>query len=231
MGREETPKAHRRGAPALARLAATASVRPARKEKGTTMSRSTTPNSTKAKTLASLKALVSGLQQQFPSGSFTLESTAYTTQSLITFLGTMIDALQALDAAQLNAKAAVSAAKAALANGGPTASALRRQLLSMFGNAAQMLAIFGLQLPKAKAPRTSEQLAVAAAKARSTRRARGTASKKLKATIKGNVVGVQVTPITAPTPAAPRAEATPPSPSVQPVPAAPAASSTGTAGK
>jgi hypothetical protein len=173
----------------------------------------TTPRTTKAKTLASLQALVSGLQKQFPNGQFTLESTAFTTQSLVTLLQGVINALESLDAAQLNAKAALTAARAALTQTGPTVSALRRNLLSMFGNAPQTLAIFGLQPLKAPAPRTVEQKAVAAAKVRATRKARGTASKKSKAAIKGNVVGVVLTPITAP-PA-------PPSPSTQPVSTAP----------
>ena len=127
---------------------------------------------------------------------------------------------------------------------GPTLSALRRNLLAMFGNAPQILAIFGLQAPKPKAQKTVEEKAVAAAKLRATRTARGTASKKSKAAIKGNVVGVDLTPITAPTPAAataptvipapqaPPPEAAPTSPSTQPAPVAPAVPApAGTAGK
>jgi len=183
----------------------------------------TTPRSTKAKALVSLQALASGLQKQFPNGSFTLESTVRTTQSLVALIQSAVDALQSLDAAQLNAKAAVTTARAALAQAQPTISALRRNLLLMFGNAPQTLAIFGLQPPKAKAQRTVEQKAAAAAKVRATRKARGTASKKAKAAIKGNVVGVDLTPITAP-PA--------PSPSAQPASATPVAPATaGSAGK
>jgi hypothetical protein len=195
----------------------------------------TTPNATKAKTLASLQALVTGLQKQFPNGQFTLESVAYTTQTLVTYIQNVINALQSLDTAQLNAKAALTAARAAMTTAGPTLSALRRNLLAMFGNAPQILAIFGLQPPKAKAPKTVEEKAVAAAKGRSTRTARGTASKKKKAAIKGNVVGVEMTPITAPAnpePKAPPPEAGPASPSTQPAPVAPAVPApAGTAGK
>jgi hypothetical protein len=194
------------------------------------------PHTTKANTLALLQALVTGLQSQLPSGTFTLESTAFTTASLATLIQGIIGALKSLDAAQLNARAALTTARAAVAQNGPILSALKRNLLSMYGNAPQTLAIFGLKPPKAKVPKTVEQKAVAAAKARATRLARGTASKKAKAAIKGNVVGVDLTPITAPaTPGAakPPIEASPTSPSTQPVSVAPVVpvSPTGPSGK
>jgi hypothetical protein len=67
------------------------------------------------------------------------------------------------------------------------------------------------------------QLAARAAKAAATREARGTTSKKQKLAVKGNVTGVTVTPVTAPSAA--------PSPSAQPASPAPAAAPTGTATK
>jgi hypothetical protein len=195
----------------------------------------TTPNATKAKTLASLQALLSGLQKQFPNGQFTLDSTVFTTQSLVTLIQGVITALESLNTVQLNAKAAVTTARAALAQAAPTISALRHSLLTMFGNAPQTLAIFGLEPPKAKAPLTVEEKAVAVAKSRSTRAARGTASKQSKAAIKGNVIGVDLTPITAPAnpePKAPPTQAGPASPSTQLAPVAPAVPApAGTAGK
>jgi hypothetical protein len=69
----------------------------------------------------------------------------------------------------------------------------------MFGDAADILALFGLEPRKAPAPRTGEENAAAAAKAKATRTARGTASKKQKLAIKGNVTGITVVPTTAPT--------------------------------
>jgi hypothetical protein len=159
---------------------------------------STIKHASKADTLVSLQALATGLQARFPDGSFTLESTPFTTQSLVALLQSVIDAIESLNAAQLNAKAAVSTARAALATADPTISALRRTLLAMYGNAPPTLAIFGLQPPKARTPLTVEQKVVATAKLRATRKARGTASKKAKAAIKGNVVGLELKPITAP---------------------------------
>ena len=62
----------------------------------------------------------------------------------------------------------------------------------------EVLADFGLTPKKVRKALSSEQLAAAAAKRASTRAARGTIGKKKKAAIKGNVTGVVVTPITAP---------------------------------
>ncbi|HEY1697774.1 MAG TPA: hypothetical protein VGG39_36690 [Polyangiaceae bacterium] len=178
---------------------------------------STTPNATRAQTLAALQALVTGLQKQFPNGTFTLESTQFSTQDLVTLIQGVIDALNALIAAESASKVALTNAQGKVAKASPTISALRRNLFSMFGNAPPTLAIFGLQPPKAKVPRTTQQKAAAAAKAKATRAARGTVSRKAKAAIKGNVVGVQITPATVtvtpdPAPSAQQAPAPPPVP-------------------
>jgi hypothetical protein len=65
-----------------------------------------------------------------------------------------------------------------------------------FGASADVLADFGLQPKKAPAPRTAEQKAAAAAKAKATRAARGTIGKRKRALVKGNVTGIEVIPIT-----------------------------------
>jgi hypothetical protein len=72
----------------------------------------------------------------------------------------------------------------------------------MFAGAAQTLADFGLEPPKAPKPRTAEQLAAVKAKAKATRLARGTTSKKQKLAIRGNVTGVDIVPVTEPAAAA-----------------------------
>jgi len=79
-----------------------------------------------------------------------------------------------------------------------------------FGNQPDALADFGLAPPKARAPMTAEQKAVAAAKRKATRVARGTLGKKQKKAVKGAVTAtLVVTPqagpqptVTAPAPAA-----------------------------
>jgi hypothetical protein len=173
---------------------------------------SNTSNRTKASTLAQLQALITGLQKQFPNGQFTLGNTAFTTATLVQTLQSLIDAINAVNTAQANAKVAVAALGVTVAKVGPVVLALKRNLLAMFGNATDILALFGLEPKKAPAPRTGKEIAAAAAKAEATRIARGTTSKKQKLTVTGNVTGVSITPITTPgptPPSAPPATATP----------------------
>jgi hypothetical protein len=182
----------------------------------------TTSSKSKASTLAQLQALITGLQKQFPSGQFTLGNTAFTTATLVQAIQSLVDAINAVNTAQANAKVAVAALGVTVAKVGPIVLALRRNLLAMFGNATDTLALFGLEPRKAPAPRTSEENAAAAAKARATRTARGTTSKKQKLAVMGNVTGVNITPITGPDPAPPAAP---------PATATPTAAPPGTAGK
>ena len=183
---------------------------------------STTSSTTKAATLAQLQALITGLQLRFPNGQFTLGNTAFTTATLVQALQSLIAAINAVNTAQASAKVALAALKETVAKVGPIVLALKRNLLSMFGSATDTLALFGLEPRKAPKPRTSEENAAAAAKAKATRKARGTTSKKQKLTVSGNVTGIQVIPITAPTDAMP---------SAQPAPATPTVTPPGTAGK
>jgi hypothetical protein len=172
-----------------------------------------TKATTQADTLAQLQALISGLQKQLPSGSFTLVSTVYTTPALVTALQGTVATLVAVTTAHAALKVALAAYDAEDAKMGPVILALRRTLESMYANAPDTLALFGMEARKVPAPRTSAERAASAAKAAATRKARGTASPKAKSAITGNVTGVNIVPITAPPAAAAPA---------QPVSAAPA---------
>jgi len=187
------------------------------------MSGTTTKESSKATVLAQLQALVAGLQKQLPNGSFTLVSTVFTTAALVTALQGLIAALTAVDTAQAGAKAALVAWEAEAAKMGPIVLALKRTLLSMYANAPDTLAVFGLKPRKVPAPRTAAEKAATAAKAKATREARGTTGKKQKLAVTGNVTGVTITPVTAPAPA--------PEPTAQPATPAPSVSPSGHAGQ
>ena len=184
------------------------------------MSTTNTSNKTQAATLAQLQALISGLQKQLPSGSFTLVSTAYTTATLVTALQGSITALTAVTAAHAALKVTLEAWATEQAKMGPTILALKRTLQSMYANAPDTLSLFGLETRKVPAPRTAAQKAASAAKAAATRIARGTASKKKKSAITGNVTGITITPVTAPT-AAPAVQPTAAQPATSPAPASP----------
>jgi hypothetical protein len=176
----------------------------------------TTKATTQADTLAQLQGLILGLQKQLPSGQYTLVSTVYTTPALVTALQGTVATLTALAAAHAALKVALAAWDAEEAKMGPVVLALRRTLQSMYVNAPDTLLGFGVEPRKVPAPRTAAEKAASAAKAKATREARGTTSKKQKLTVSGNVTGVTITPITAPT-------AAPPGQPVTAQPATPAA--------
>src|SRR5580692_1232167 len=177
---------------------------------------------TKAAALALLQALIAGTQKHFPSGTFTLGNTTYTTASLTQLFQSLITAMAAQTVAQSNAKDAVAATHGLQAQVDPVILIYTRFLQATFASATQTLTEFGLAPRKVPAPRTAEQKAAAAAKAKATREARGTTGKKAKLAVKGNVTGITVTPITV-QPA--------PAPSAQPASSAPTAAPTGTASK
>jgi hypothetical protein len=185
---------------------------------------------TKADALAHVQALIAGTTKHFPTGSFTIGNTTYTSASLIPVLQGLANAMLARNAAETGAKDALTAEQTAQAQIGPILRAYQRLVLAAFANATQTLADFGLKPPKVRTPLTAQQLAVRAAKAKATRAARGTTSKKKKLAIKGDVTGVVVTPVTAPTAASPAAPASPVTPAPPPAQPAPTPSSAPTAG-
>jgi hypothetical protein len=176
---------------------------------------------TRAASLAGLQALIAGMQKVFPNGQFTFENVAYTTASLNALLQELVDAYTVLNTAQASARDAVAAKEAIEAKVDPVRRDLVNFLRGQYRNAEAQLAEFGLQAPKARTPLTLEQRMAAAAKARATRIARGTTSKKQKLTVHGNVTGVVVTPVTASSPAPSPGTASAPAPAA---PAPPAAS-------
>jgi hypothetical protein len=173
-----------------------------------------TPNSrlNRAAVLAQVQAIIAGTQKHFPNGSFTFENTAYTTATLVQDLQTLANAITDTNAAHARDQDAVKALKVTQTKLGPLLRDYRRYVISAFTAAPQTLVDFGLQPPKARTPKTTEQKAAAVAKMRATRAARGTASKKQKLAVKGDVTGVTITPVTHPavtSPAATPAEAAP----------------------
>jgi hypothetical protein len=181
---------------------------------------SSSTSKSKAAALAQLLALIAGTQKHLPNGSFTIGSTTYTAASLIQVLETLANAMTARIAAATGAKDALVTEQATQTKVGPIALAYKNLVLAAYANASQTLSDFGLAPPKVRAPLSAEQLAAKAAKAKATRTARGTTSKKQKLAVTGNVTGVTVTPITAPaaaSPASPETPVTPATPPAQPV--------------
>jgi hypothetical protein len=164
------------------------------------MSSTTTSKPNKATALARVQALIAGTQKHFPNGSFTLGNTAYTTATLIQALKSLESAITTLNAAHASVSDAGTALRDVQSKVAPLMRDYRRFVLATFSTATQELADFGLQPPKARKPLDSQKRAIATAKAKATRTARGTTSKKQKLAVKGNVTGVTITPTTQPAP-------------------------------
>ena len=162
---------------------------------------SNSSNVTQADALANVLALIAGTQKYFPSTSFTLGGKSYTTAQLIQLLQGLASAMSAVIAAHASVKDALKALGGVEANVAPVMRDYVKIVHSAYDSTAQALADFGLKPPKARAPRTSEQNAAAAAKAKATRIARGTKGKKQLAGVKGGVTGVNIVPVTSAPPA------------------------------
>ena len=163
---------------------------------------------TKAAALAKLQALITGLQKHFPNAQFTFGNATVTTASIIEVLQDLADAYPVVAAAQANATDAVADLRAKQAKAAPVIRDLVAYLRVTFRNATAQLGDFGVQA-KARTPVAAEKRVAATAKAKATRIARGTTSKKQKLAIHGDVTGVQVTPITPSGPAASPTASTP----------------------
>jgi hypothetical protein len=168
---------------------------------------------TKASEVARATQLVAGIVKHLANvPSITLASAAYTPAQITAALQLLVTLLG--DVA--TAKSVVTAKLAAEKAQAPTVRSLMSAFVSYvkvsFSKSPDVLADFGLTPKKAATPQTAEQKVVAVAKRASTRKARGTTSKKAKQAVTGNVVSVVVTPVEAgqpvvASPAAPNAPA------------------------
>jgi hypothetical protein len=162
------------------------------------------PNKTqKTKDADLAKQLIAGIGKHFPTASSLAFASASITPAEVT---QRLQTLVSLRTDVNNAKATTKA-KVALENAqSPALVALMGELVSFvrttFSKSPDVLADFGLTPKKARTPPTVEKKAAAAAKRAATRKARMTMGKVQKKEVVGDVVGVTVTPVTAPKPIA-----------------------------
>jgi hypothetical protein len=181
------------------------------------MSTTSGSNPTKESEIAQATNLVAGMQKHLASTqSITLASVAYTPTQLTSDLQSLVTLYGDVATAKSVYQAKLAAEKAQA----PALLSLMALLVSYvkltFSASPDVLVDFGLQPKKAKTPLTAEQQMVAVAKRASTRKARGTMSKKAKKEIKGNVIDVALSTVTAgqpvvsssPTPSAPTGSVT-----------------------
>jgi hypothetical protein len=133
--------------------------------------------------------LANKTQVEFAGGPFAPAQITTKLQSIVTLRSDV-------DAARATARAKVAAERADMPALRAFTGALVAYVKATFGGSPEVLADFGI-VPKAPAPRTAVAKAAAAAKGKATRLARGTLGSKQKKAVKGDVVGITVTPVTA----------------------------------
>ena len=137
-----------------------------------------------------------------PTQKVVLNGTATTIGAILTQLQSFVNNRNAVVAAQATARDAVATERAQTPALDVVIDAFEAFVRFTFGDQDTILTAFGLAPHKVPEPQTAEQKAVAAAKGKATRVARGTTSAKQKKSVKGNVTAtLVVTPASAPTPA------------------------------
>jgi hypothetical protein len=158
--------------------------------------------------------LIDGLNKHSSTlSSLVIGGQSYTTAAIIGLLQGRIATANSATNVHATWQAAVQADREERTKTKPFVSGLRQALKVAFAGSVEELTAFGLKAAKARAPRTPEQKAAAAAKAKATRAARHTMGPKQKAAIKGTVPATAPeTQPAAPAPAAPApaAPVTPP---------------------
>ena len=167
------------------------------------------------------RQLIAGAKKHFTNGSTELQvgGATFTVTALTQFLQDFVDQREAVEASKAATKAKVEAERVHAPSQIAIVHAFETVVRGMFGNFADALADFGLAPRKARSPMTAEKKAVAVAKRKATRAARGTMGKNQKKGVKGAVKAAlvvtsldgspPVTPPSAPTGNAPSGGTTP----------------------
>jgi hypothetical protein len=181
----------------------------------------TTTNQGKGTRATRAGQLIAGSRKRFANGTQVLTFAGglanVSVDQAVAELQTLIDNRVASVTARATARDKVKAERAAMPALVAFMNAFEALIRIMFANDTTALADFGLAPHKQPGPKKVEAKAVAAAKAKATREARGTMGPKAKRAIHGNVTAsIVVTPLTtapAEAPTAPaKAEAPTPSP-------------------
>lgn len=167
------------------------------------------PNSIKTKQTNLATQVLAGFEKHLASAtSITLKSVVYTPAQITTALQALVALRAAVQAAQVAAKAKLTAETAQAPALVDLLVALVAYVKLSFSESPDVLADFGLVPRKVATPQTAAQKAAASVKRKATREARGITTKKAKKALTGNVVDVTMTPVLAgppvvSTPAAP----------------------------
>ena len=149
--------------------------------------------------------LIAGTQKHLSNvSSLTLESGNLTPTQIESSLQTIVNLRAAVNDAKAATQAKLAAEQAQMPQLQSLMAALVAYVRTAYSKSPDVLADFGVQPKKAKAPLTVGQQAAAAAKRAATRAARHTMGSKQKKSVKGTVTTiVSSTPSTAPATVAP----------------------------
>jgi len=154
---------------------------------------------------ASVKQLIAGAKKHYPDASakLTVGGAAFTVSSLTQFMQDFVDKREAVEVSRAAMRAKVEAERTQAPSELAVIRAFVKVVRGTFGNAADVLADFGLVPAKVHTPMTAEDKAVAVAKRKATRKARKTMGKVQKKEVRGAVQAtLVVTPLDGPAPAA-----------------------------
>ena len=132
-------------------------------------------------TISEYRALVTGIPVHCPNASFTVAGQTFTAPQAVTFIQSVLSAVAATATAKGAWKDAILAEAKVVARDGATVKQIRSNIAGMFSNQQNTLSDFEITPKKVRAPLNAAKRAAATAKARATRIARGTTSKKQKA--------------------------------------------------
>ena len=157
-----------------------------------------TKNSPSKGTVVALaRSLIAGTNKHL--GSTTqvmLAGGSYTAAQITSKLDQLVRLRTDVDAAKATTTAKLAVEKTDMPALRIFMDALVSFVKAAYGNAPDVLADFGLH-PKVVTPLTVEAKAAAAAKRKATRAARNTMGSKQKKSVKGDVIGITLTPVTA----------------------------------
>jgi hypothetical protein len=138
------------------------------------------PNSFTPLKLSQYRALVTGIPVHCPNAVFMVAGQTFTAPQAVTFIQSVLNAVAATATAKGAWKDAIQAEAKIVAQDGAAVKQIRSNIAGMFSNQQNALSDFEITPKKVPAPLSAAKRAAATAKARATRIARGTTSKKQK---------------------------------------------------
>jgi hypothetical protein len=144
-----------------------------------------------------LRMLATGILKYCPNQTFFLSGQTITSAQASSLVASVAETVDAVTTAAAVLVGARQDAKEAVKRNGTMIKAIRDMLGLMFSTDVAALEQLGIPPRKTRTPLTTEQLLVANARAKATRKARGTKGKKQRKAIKGGVTGVVIEPVVA----------------------------------